>query len=92
MQVCKSIQIESSQRVSWFPQGVFHSRKERRNMALSLWRVKLLSPLFEELKDSGEQLDDDDVEGLQSLKIALNLALQLLKSVNEGSKIFQVTI
>ncbi|KAI3729846.1 hypothetical protein L6452_18517 [Arctium lappa] len=52
--------------------------------------MKLLSPLFEELKDSGEQLDDDDVEGLQSLKIALNLALQLLKSVNEGSKIFQV--
>lgn len=52
-------------------------------------RVKLLSPLFEELKDSGEQLDDDDVEGLQSLDIALNLALQLLKSVNEGSKTFQ---
>ncbi|KAI3758160.1 hypothetical protein L6452_05712 [Arctium lappa] len=52
-------------------------------------RVKLLSPLFEELKDSGEQLDVDDVQGLQSLQTALNLALQLLKSVNEGSKIFQ---
>ncbi|KVI06875.1 Armadillo [Cynara cardunculus var. scolymus] len=52
-------------------------------------RVKLLSPLFEELKDSGEQLDDDDVQGLRSLKTALNLALQLLKSVNEGSKTFQ---
>lgn len=53
-------------------------------------RVKLLNPLFEELKDSEEQLDgDDDVQGLQSLKIALNLALELLKSVNGGSKTFQ---
>ncbi|KAI3508710.1 hypothetical protein L1887_23722 [Cichorium endivia] len=53
-------------------------------------RVKLLNPLFEELKDSEEQLDgDDDVEGLQSLKIALNSALELLKSVNGGSKTFQ---
>ncbi|XP_071710401.1 U-box domain-containing protein 14-like [Rutidosis leptorrhynchoides] len=52
-------------------------------------RVKLLSPLFEELNDSEEQLDDDDVEGLQSLKIALNLAFELLNSVNEGSKTLQ---
>lgn len=50
-------------------------------------RVKLLSPLFEELKDSEEQLDDDDVHGLQSLEIALNLAFELLNSVIEGSKI-----
>lgn len=53
-------------------------------------RVKLLSPLFEELKDNEQQLHDDDFKGLQGLIVALNLALELLKSVNDGSKIFQV--
>ncbi|KAL0452132.1 UNVERIFIED_CONTAM: U-box domain-containing protein 14 [Sesamum latifolium] len=54
-------------------------------------RVKLLSPLFEELKDgrAEEELGDDVVRGLDSLRIALDSALQLLKSVHEGSKIFQ---
>ncbi|KAK4435976.1 U-box domain-containing protein 14 [Sesamum alatum] len=54
-------------------------------------RVKLLSPLFEELKDGRgeEQLRDDVVRGLDSVRIALDSALQLLKSVHEGSKIFQ---
>ncbi|KAK4403906.1 U-box domain-containing protein 14 [Sesamum angolense] len=54
-------------------------------------RVKLLSPLFEELKDgrAEEELGDDVVTGLDSLRIALDSALQLLKSVHEGSKIFQ---
>ncbi|KAI3748588.1 hypothetical protein L6452_11762 [Arctium lappa] len=52
-------------------------------------RVKLLSPLFEELKDNEQQLDDGDLKGLQALTNALNLALELLKSVNNGSKIFQ---
>nr|XP_043634086.1 U-box domain-containing protein 14-like [Erigeron canadensis] len=53
-------------------------------------RVKLLSPLFEELKDNSQQkLEDGDVKGLLALRIALNLALELLKSVNHGSKIFQ---
>ncbi|GER35178.1 RING/U-box superfamily protein with ARM repeat domain [Striga asiatica] len=54
-------------------------------------RVKLLSPLFEELKDVGEdgELGDDVVRGLKSLKIALDSALELLKSVHKGSKIFQ---
>lgn len=54
-------------------------------------RVKLLSPLFEELKDCGgeEELGDDVVKGLQSLTISLGSALGLLKSVHEGSKIFQ---
>ncbi|KVI09699.1 U-box domain-containing protein 14 [Cynara cardunculus var. scolymus] len=52
-------------------------------------RVKLLSPLFEELKDNEPQLDDGDRKGLQALRNALNLALELLKLVNDGSKIFQ---
>ncbi|CAA0825336.1 U-box domain-containing protein 14 [Striga hermonthica] len=54
-------------------------------------RVKLLSPLFEELKDVGEdgELGDDVVRGLESLRIALDSALELLKSVHKWSKIFQ---
>lgn len=52
-------------------------------------RIKLLSPLFEELKDSEEELQDDVVRGLELLRIALSSALELLKSVHEGSKILQ---
>lgn len=52
-------------------------------------RIKLLSPLFEELKDGEEELQDDVVRGLELLRIALNSALELLKSVHEGSKILQ---
>lgn len=54
-------------------------------------RVKLLSPLFEELKEGGaeEGIGSDAVEGLASLRDAIKSALELLKSVHEGSKIFQ---
>ncbi|XP_071705805.1 U-box domain-containing protein 14-like [Rutidosis leptorrhynchoides] len=71
--------------------GLPECRNALRKMYGNLMRrVKLLSPLFEELKDNEQILDDDDdVKGLQALKIALNLAFELLKSVNEGSKIFQ---
>lgn len=57
-------------------------------------RVKLLSPLFEDLKDSdeGDKLGDDVVKGLELLRLALGSALELLKSVHEGSKIFQVSL
>lgn len=55
-------------------------------------RVKLLSPLFEELQDGvgGDELRDNVVRGLNSLGDALESALRLLKSVREDSKIFQV--
>ncbi|XP_073159058.1 U-box domain-containing protein 14 [Henckelia pumila] len=54
-------------------------------------RVKLLSPLFDELKDGGaeEGIGSDAVEGLASLRVAIESALELLQSVHEGSKIFQ---
>ncbi|CAA2959230.1 U-box domain-containing 14 [Olea europaea subsp. europaea] len=53
-------------------------------------RVKLLSPLFEELREGEEEeLGSDVVKGLDSLRIALDSALEMLKSVHEGSKIFQ---
>ncbi|XP_077220235.1 plant U-box 14 [Tasmannia lanceolata] len=52
-------------------------------------RVKLLSPLFEELKDSEASLGDGEVRGLVSLKAAVESAKELLQSVNGGSKLYQ---
>lgn len=55
-------------------------------------RVKLLSPLFEELIDSNEEVSEEVVKGFELLQNALNSAMEMLKSVNEGSKVYQVTI
>lgn len=55
-------------------------------------RVKLLSPLFEELKDSDESLSDELLESFESLLVALDSAKTLLKSVNQGSKLYQVCL
>ncbi|KAL6126433.1 hypothetical protein ACLB2K_074482 [Fragaria x ananassa] len=52
-------------------------------------RVKLLSPLFEELRDSDKELGEEDVEAFESLGEALHLAMELIKSVNQGSKLYQ---
>ncbi|CAI8604144.1 unnamed protein product [Vicia faba] len=52
-------------------------------------RVKLLSPLFEELKDCDESLYDQQLEAFEALRVALDLAMILLKSVNQGSKLYQ---
>ncbi|PQQ01803.1 U-box domain-containing protein 14 [Prunus yedoensis var. nudiflora] len=52
-------------------------------------RVKLLSPLFEELRDSDKALGVEEVIALESLGEALNSAKGLIKSVNQGSKLYQ---
>ncbi|KAL6131236.1 hypothetical protein ACLB2K_069612 [Fragaria x ananassa] len=52
-------------------------------------RVKLLSPLFEELRDSDKQLGEEEVEAFESLGEALHSAMELIKSVNQGSKLYQ---
>ncbi|XP_020229692.1 U-box domain-containing protein 14 [Cajanus cajan] len=52
-------------------------------------RVKLLSPLFEELKDSDESLSDEQLQSFESLLVALDSAKTLLKAVNQGSKLYQ---
>jgi len=55
-------------------------------------RLKLLSPLFEELKDSDESLSDEQLGSFESLLVALDSAKTLLKAVNQGSKLYQVWI
>ncbi|KAA0034703.1 U-box domain-containing protein 14 [Cucumis melo var. makuwa] len=54
-------------------------------------RVKLLSPLFEELRDGEEEVELDVLKSLELLKIALDSAIELLKSVSRGSKLFQAS-
>lgn len=54
-------------------------------------RVKLLSPLFEELRDGEDELGLDVLKSLELLKIALDSAIELLGSVSRGSKLFQAS-
>ncbi|MFS7948626.1 hypothetical protein Hanom_Chr06g00562081 [Helianthus anomalus] len=81
--------VDSVREISGLPECRNAVRKMYGNL---MRRVKLLSPLFEELKDNEQQLDDGDLKGLQALRVALNLALEVLKSVNDGSKIYQVKL
>lgn len=53
-------------------------------------RVKLLSPLFEELRDSNQELGEEEVKALESLRVALDSAKEVLGSVNGASKLYQV--
>ncbi|KAM6584403.1 hypothetical protein CsatB_011405 [Cannabis sativa] len=52
-------------------------------------RVKLLSPLFEELRDSDKALAEEELKSLETLRIALVSTKELLNSTNHGSKIYQ---
>ncbi|OVA06967.1 Armadillo [Macleaya cordata] len=78
--------FEIVREISGFPECRNTSKKLYCNL---LRRVKLLSPLFEELKDSEAGLDEEEIRVLLSLKVALESAKGLLRSVNEGSKLFQ---
>ncbi|KAI7732073.1 hypothetical protein M8C21_031352 [Ambrosia artemisiifolia] len=51
-------------------------------------RLKLLTPLFEEIRDVKETVPDDSFRSLVSLLEALESAKELLKLGSEGSKIY----
>ncbi|KAK3023272.1 hypothetical protein RJ639_044243 [Escallonia herrerae] len=53
-------------------------------------RLKLLTPMFEEIRDSKEPVPDESFRALVSLKEALESARELLRSGSEGSKIHLV--
>lgn len=53
-------------------------------------RIKLLSPLFEELGDIDKERGPDEIRGFELLMVALDSAKELLKACNEGSKLYQV--
>ncbi|KAH7526427.1 hypothetical protein JRO89_XSUnG0056400 [Xanthoceras sorbifolium] len=53
-------------------------------------RLKLLTPMFEEIKESKQALPEETVKALASLKEALGSAKELLRFGSEGSKIYLV--
>ena len=56
-------------------------------------RVKLLSPLFEDLRASDEEvLGEEEMKAFESLRLALSSTMELLESVNHGSKLYQVPV
>ncbi|KAJ1403119.1 Zinc finger, RING/FYVE/PHD-type [Sesbania bispinosa] len=77
--------VESIKEISGLPecQNVY-----KRMYGNLVRRVKLLSHLFEELKDSDESLNDEQLGAFESLRVALDSAMTLLKSVNQGSKLY----
>ncbi|GAV57913.1 Arm domain-containing protein/U-box domain-containing protein [Cephalotus follicularis] len=53
-------------------------------------RLKLLTPMFEEIRESKEAIDEEAMKALVSLKESLRFALELLTFGSEGSKIYMV--
>ncbi|XP_047316097.1 U-box domain-containing protein 14 [Impatiens glandulifera] len=72
--------------ISGFPECRSCSRRLYNDLVR---RVKLLSPLFEELMDSDQDLGDEEIQGLECLRDTLNSTKDLLRSINDGSKLFQ---
>ncbi|XP_043701096.1 U-box domain-containing protein 14-like isoform X2 [Telopea speciosissima] len=78
--------VELIREISEFPECRNTSKKMYNNLVR---RVKLLSPLFEELQDNEASLGDEEIGALVSLKVALDSAKELLRWVNDGSKLYQ---
>ncbi|XP_010426083.1 PREDICTED: U-box domain-containing protein 13 [Camelina sativa] len=53
-------------------------------------RLKLLVPMFEEIRESNEPISDDTLANLVGLKEAMSSAKDYLKFCSEGSKIYLV--
>lgn len=64
-------------------------RKQYCNLAR---RLKLLTPMFEEIRDSKEIVPRDSFQALVSLRSAMEVALELLLFGSHGSKIYMVLI
>lgn len=53
-------------------------------------RLKLLTPMFEEIRDSKEAFPEETLKALVSFKGALESAKEILRFGSEGSKIYMV--
>lgn len=53
-------------------------------------RLKLLTPMFEEIRDTREPLPESTLKALVSFRDALRSAKGLLRFGSQGSKIYQV--
>lgn len=79
--------IEIVNKMSEISDFRFTVKKQCGNLAS---RLKLLTPMFEEIRDSRESISHDCVEKLDKLKEAMVLALELLRFGSQGSKIYMV--
>ncbi|OVA00605.1 Armadillo [Macleaya cordata] len=70
--------------------GLFgdYRRSQKKDSFNLVRRMKLLVPLLEEIKEIEKPIPDEALKCLCNLKKALNCAKKLLKTCNEGSKIF----
>lgn len=55
-------------------------------------RLKLLTPMFEEIRDIKEPVPEESFRALSSLKEALESARDLLRFASDGSKIYMVSV
>ncbi|KAG5237763.1 armadillo/beta-catenin repeat family protein [Salix suchowensis] len=78
--------VDSVKEISTLPECRNVSKKMHDNLVR---RIKLLSPLFEELKDNNEKLSEEETKGFEVLRTALDSAKELLKLAVEGSKVYQ---
>ena len=80
--------VDSVRAISELPESRNAFRKPCANLVR---RVKLLSPLFEELRDrhDGEAIGEAELRGFESLRVAMDSLTELLNSVIQGSKIHQ---
>ncbi|KAE8672026.1 U-box domain-containing protein 13 [Hibiscus syriacus] len=72
--------------------GLPESRNSCKKMHGNLVRrIKLLSPLFEELRDGNEEsmIKIEEIKGFELLKAALDSTKELLQSINGGSKLYR---
>lgn len=79
--------IEIVNKISEISDFRFTVKKQFGNLSR---RLKLLTPMFEEIRDSKNKISDDCVKALGKLKEAMVLALDLLRFGSEGSKIYMV--
>lgn len=67
-----------------------YRRTQKRECSGIVRRMKLLLPLFDEIRDLDKPIPESGIAWLCKLKKALISARKLLKSCNEGSKIYLV--
>ncbi|KAL3518202.1 hypothetical protein ACH5RR_020791 [Cinchona calisaya] len=79
--------IETVNEISAIPEYKLTVKKQYCNLAR---RLKLLTPMFEEIRDSKEALPLDSFKALAALNNALDSAKELLRFGSDGSKIYLV--
>lgn len=81
--------IDVVNEIAWISDFRLTVKKQYCNLSR---RLKLLIPMFEEIRDSKEPVPEDTLKALVLLKEALESAKKLLRFGSEGSKIFLVSL